>query len=270
MYTRPIIYKIYSIFTFAVSGLFFLSSLISVFVSIPETADVNPAVFTALKVFTILIAAVSLFLEYINFTSMFTFARMIQYEESNQIGPFRKPAFAFPAKFYSKFGTIITLITFICSFLYAIGLIIFDSVIHQAFLAIPIIAIIMLAICNVLVYINYYARYKAFGDLLDLLSQSDPNTISINNIKDNKPGLLRAYCSFLYIFSMVCLFAILIFEVFNILRLAMQIGIVATLIIFVSILIIWAVFFINMAVTGCFFDNHAKMLEHYMIKYKLI
>lgn len=270
MYSRPIIYKIYSIFVFALSAIYFLANIVSTIYYVPENTDIDPSALTGLKVFSIFVAVVVLFFAYVNFTSMFTFAQMIQYENSNQTGPFKKLRFVFPAKFYSKFGTIITLITFILSFVYVIALIILDSVIHETFMSIPIFAIIILVVCNVLVYINIYARYKAFGDLLNLLEKSDPDPMAINNIKENKPGLLRAYCNFLYGFSIVCLVIILVYMLFNIMGLAMQIGIGSTLLIYLYLLMLWAVFFINMAVTGCFFDNHAKMLEHYMIKYNLL
>ena len=130
MYSRPIIYKIYSIFVFALSAIYFLANIVSTIYYVPENIDIDPSALTGLKVFSIFVAVVVLFFAYVNFTSMFTFAQMIQYENSNQTGPFKKLRFVFPAKFYSKFGTIITLITFILSFVYVIALIILDSVIH--------------------------------------------------------------------------------------------------------------------------------------------
>lgn len=274
MYTRPVLYKIYSIYTFVVAALSFLSSLAILFIpiSVPLAFQNNIAsnVMVIVKVCTITISVLSLFFAYVNFSSMFTFARMIQYESTPQAGPFKKPFFALPAKFYSKFGLIITMITFIVSVISVIVIIITESVSHSVFLAIPVLKLLPFIIYIVLVYITYYVRYKAFGDLLSLLTKTEPDPLTLNDIKENKPGVLRAYCGFLYIFAFVFLAALIVLGIVFAGTISSAIGIAGTVFLYIITFTGFIVYFIELAITGCYFDNLAKMLEHYMIKYKLL
>ena len=280
MYTRPIFFKIYSIFTLVTAVLSFLSSMTSLFAvdmiieelsktsSIPS--DMQSVVSIAVKVSCIPSAIVALFFSYISFSSMFAFARMIQHEESKNTAPFRKPWFVLPAKFYSKFGTVITYIFFAVSAVDILIMIITYSVTHSAFLAVPVLPIIPILLVNVLVYITYYARYKAFGDLLNLLSKSEPDPLVLNDIKENKPSVLRGFCGFLYIMVFVILAVLVILAIVFAGTISAVIGAGATAVIYVIAFLLYVVCFIELAITGCYFDNLAKMLEHYMIKYKLL
>lgn len=270
MYTRPVLYKIYSIYTIAVAALSFLSSIAILFVAVPTKGIDIPYVDVIIKSCAITTSVISLFFAYVNFSSMFTFAQMIQYENSPQPGPFKKPPFVLPAKFYSKFGFAITMITFLISLVSVIVLIITESVVHQTFFAVPVLKIIPFILFIVLVYITYYVRYKAFGDLLDLLSKSEPDPLTLNNIKENKPGVLRGYCVFLFGFAFAVLAALIVLGFIFAGTISAIVGILGTVFLYIYGFICYVIFFIELAITGCYFDNLAKMLEHYMIKYKLL
>lgn len=277
MYTRPILYKIYSVIIIVVAGVSFLSSIIALFTfdaavkKLPFIGESNlMAVYLVIKICLVLLALVSLFFAYMDFSSMFTFADMIQYERSSKDEIFKKRAFVLPAKFYSQFGKVITYISFVISLISIIVLIISYSVIHGAFLAIPIIRLIPIILGCVLVYITYYARYKAFGDLLNLLSRRNPDAYTLSEIKENKTTLLRGYCTFLYITAFLTLAILLVLGIVFARTLSGVLGIGGTIFVYVLAFLGYLVYFLELAIIGCYFDNLAKMVEHYMIKYKLL
>lgn len=120
------------------------------------------------------------------------------------------------------------------------------------------------------VYVTYYAKYKAFGDLLEIISVKEPDEIMKNSLKENKPNLLRGYCVFLFILAILSAVGIAVLLFLTVSPVAAIFGIAGAVVYTVAIIISGFITFLCLAIMGCFFDNLAKMPEHYMIKYHLM
>lgn len=273
MYTRPIIYKLYSIIVIVFAALGFIGSIISGFSFTSTLSKYMPflsGLSGAVMALFVIVSLISLFFSYIEFSSMFTFAEMIEYENSNSMYPFEKKAFVLPAKFYKGYGSVIFYITLFFQAIVIIATIISASIEKQAFICLPVIPIIISLLSLVLTYIVYYAKYKAFGDLLTVVSKKEIDQTTKESLKENKPNLLRGYCTFLFVIAILSSIAVivLIFFMFNPLSSTLGTGIAIA--ISAIYLVLGILLFLSFSITGCYFDNLAKMLEHHMIRFKMI
>lgn len=216
---------------------------------------------TVFKVVSIITGVLSLFFSYIEFSSMYTFAEMIEYEKSNTTYPFQRKAFVLPPQFYKKFGSAIFYIVFIIQMITIIILTIVSSVQTKSFITIPLIPVAGCVFSMVLIYITYYSKFKVFGDLLEIVSVKEVTEPMKCSLKENKSGLLRGYCAFLFIIAIIS--AILMIVLGFILTGTLGLGA------FIGFAVLAVICFICLSIVGCYFDNLAKMVEHYMIKYKL-
>lgn len=279
MYTRPMIYKVYSIIVFVIACISFLSNIAmllipaDLFLNLPiqtKETEMITLLINVIKWSSVPSCIISLFFAYVEFSSMFTFSDMINYVRGNSNTPFQKRAFVLPAKFYIKFGNVITFISFVVSTVCVIVMIISYSITQKAFLAIPVLRILPVILSLILVYITYYVRYRAFGTLLNLLSKNNPVEGDVFEVKDNKPGLLRGYCTFLFIFAFVFLAVLVVICFIFAGTISSAIGVLGTVIVYLVFLLGFVVYFLELAVTGCYFDDLAKMVENYWIKYNLL
>lgn len=273
MYTKPIIFKVYSIILIVFAALGFIGSIISGFSLANMVSNYLPFLhgFSAIVMILVVITSlVSLFFSYIEFSSMFTFAEMIEHEVSNSIQPFEKKSFVLPAKFYKGYGSVIFYITLFLQGIIIIATIISASIEKQAFICLPVLPIIISLLSIALTYIVFYAKFKAFADLLEIVSKKEVDQVTKESLKENKPNLLRGYCTLLFVIAILSSIAIiaLIILMFNPLSGALGTGgaiAVSIISIFIGVLL-----FLSLSITGCYFDNLAKMLEHHMIIFKMI
>ena len=275
MYTRPIIYKVYSVIIFAFSIFSFLGSIATLFIpfdTLPDLGSLASVINTAaviIKIGLLISTLLTLFFAYTEFSSMFCFADMIDYEKSGAVFPFEKKNFVMSANVYRKFGTIIFYINMVIALISTIVCIISYSIVKQAFIALPVIPLLGITFSTVLVYIQYFCKYNAFSDLLDVVSVKNPTNQMLDRLKTNKPNTLRGFCVFLYVIAIIFSVAVII----NLFLLGGQIfslNIYAGIFLSVFIIVCSALIVLSLSVTGCYYDNLAKMLEHYMIKYKMI
>lgn len=275
MYTRPIIYKVYSVIIFAFSIFSFLGSIATLFIpfdTLPDLGSLASVINTAaviIKIGLLISALLTLFFAYTEFSSMFCFADMIDYEKSGAVFPFEKKNFVMSANVYRKFGTVIFYINMVIALISTIVCIISYSIVKQAFIALPVIPLLGITFSTVLVYIQYFCKYNAFSDLLDVVSVKNPTNQMLDRLKTNKPNTLRGFCVFLYVIAIIFSVAVII----NLFLLGGQIfslNIYAGIFLSVFIIVCSALIVLSLSVTGCYYDNLAKMLEHYMIKYKMI
>ena len=284
MYTKPIIYKAYSIVVAIFSFLLLLGSVISLF-SVPsdvfnglssvqgvgaDGVEAIKAVFIGIKIAFLIVVIVSVFFTYMDVSSIYTFAQMIEHEQSKTKAPFIKQPFTMSSKAYRRFGTIVFTVYAIISFIAIIALVISYSISQSAFLAVPVIPVAINLLTLFLYYITYYCRYKTFSDLLDVVSSEEPSVITLDNLKENKSGVLRGYCIFLFAVTMLLIAATVVGIIVIAGPVISAVGfglfwVVAALIVIPSVLAI-----LSLCVIGCYFDNLAKMLEHYQIKYNLL
>ena len=272
MYSRPIIYKVYAVLS-AIAGIIaFISSIVTAFqtsLGIFEQIDFIRNVVIGIKIVLVVSSLIALFFVYMDFSSMFTFAEMIEYEQRGDKTPFLKKEFVLSAKAYRSFGSVIFFIDLIISLIAGIILTIVYSASKNAFIALPLLPLLFLVISVALAYITYYCRYKGFADVLELISSDKAKSTTLEKLKENNTGVLRFYCNLLYVLSILLLIGIVILLVFIGGTFFEVLGAFAwvpiCMIIFTGI-----IYVLCLAVTGCFFDNLAKMIEHYQIENNLL
>lgn len=275
MYTRPIIYKVYSVIIFAFSIFSFLGSIATLFIpfdTLPDLGSLASVINTAaviIKIGLLISTLLTLFFAYTEFSSMFCFADMIDYEKSGAVFPFEKKNFVMSANVYRKFGTIIFYINMVIALISTIVCIISYSIVKQAFIALPVIPLLGITFSTVLVYIQYFCKYNAFSDLLDVVSVKNPTNQMLDRLKTNKPNTLRGFCVFLYVIAIIFSVAVII-SLFLLGGQIFSLNIYAGIFLSVFIIVCSALIVLSLSLTGCYYDNLAKMLEHYMIKYKMI
>ena len=274
MYARTIIYKIYAVILLVGAILGTVSSLSFALFSFGDLFAFLPSSITTiinvLKFISVIIALLSFFFTYVEFSSMFALCDMIDYEKSNSTQPMIKRGFIFSGKVYRTFGTVIFSISFLVTVIACLVIIISSSVEHSTFICVPLIPILVYVFPLIFTYICYYVKFKSIGDLLDLTTANTVTSVNIMALKENKPSLLRGYCTFLYVLDIiqVIAFIILMFIVFGTICDAVGTGYALVVVVILSVVEI--INFISIGIVGCFFDNIAKMVEHYQIKYKVL
>lgn len=286
MYIKPKIYRGFSIFVLVSGMLGFLSSVVSCafyfnasnykkILGIPVEVlpdETRQALFTyvgIIGVALIIVSAITVIFNYMDFSSMFQFADLIEHEERKDDRPVNKRPFVFSPKAYKNFGTVIFTINFVIFLFVIIGIIIAKSIANSVFVALPLIPIGFIALDLLVVYITYYMRYKAFGDVLEAAMEPDqknPSVMVKENLKDNKTGVLRGWGTFLF----VCCFLVTILTVTGIILTAVFLPKETHFILIFYIVVSWIISVISLSITSCFYDNLAMMLERKLIKYDLI
>lgn len=272
MYSKPIIYKVYSIITIVFASIGFIMTLFqavatdnSLLSKIPYIGDL----LTVFKVISIITGVLSLFFSYIEFSSMYTFAEMIEYEKSNTTYPFQRKAFVLPPQFYKKFGSAIFYIVFIIQMITIIILTIVSSVQTKSFITIPLIPVAISMLTIMLIYITYFAKFNSFGDLLEIMSSKEATESMKCNLKSNKSNLLRGYCVFLFVIAIISMILMIILGLIIWSPMSAVIGSSGAFAVFIGLIVVGVINFIYMSILGCYFDNLAKMVESYVIKYRL-
>lgn len=273
MYTRTIIYRAFSIIILIAAGISLASSIVFA-ANIGNLSGYLPgnlkSITGIITVILVISSLLSFLLSYFDFSSMYVFADLIDYEKSKSTMPFKKKAFIFPAKLYIAYGNLIFTIVFILSIIAAAICIITSSVQHKDFISLPVIPLLGNFLTVVFCYIQYLARFKGIGDLMDILSATEPTQKHLESLQGYKTGLLRGYCVFLFIVDTIFAIGIIIalFALYNPMVTLLGSGITFTT--YIMIIFASAILILSNAVYGCFYDNLAKMIEHYQIKYKLI
>lgn len=272
MYTKPIYYKIYSVVTLILSVIVFISDLVSIFAfyGFFHRLIPNNPILISVMVLSVIVSLIAMFFSYINFSSVFGFAKMIEYENSNPTAPMKKLPYLFPAKVYHRFGSVITGIVAAIGAVGIIALVIITSIATKTFISLPVIPIVIISLLIFLTYLNYFLRYKAFADLYDVVTIQEANEILKVRLKENRTNFMRGYCVFLYIVSILTGIGALAAIILAFSALASIVGVISALLISLLEIVFIAIVIICMAITGCYYDNLAKMLEHYMIKYNII
>lgn len=117
MYTKPVLFTIYSFFIFvfsiaaSVAAMFeadFIAKTAAEFVvdrwkteleAIGGPVSPFQVVYVACFILIVLFCVIVLFYSYVEFTAMFSFAKMIEHENSDSSQPFRRMRFVLPPKF---------------------------------------------------------------------------------------------------------------------------------------------------------------------------
>lgn len=279
MYTKPIYYKIFSIIILVTT---ILSALCSMIVSImfscgliaipfPNT-DINLYVGVFLAVFSVVSFVVSFFTGYMEFSSMFVFANMINHELSDTAEPFVKRGPFLSAKVYKGYGNVLFFINLFSCIVFAIINICTSSFSSCSLgvLAIPVIPLAIYAVSCLFTYIYYLLRYNSIGTLIDITSSKELNQSQIESLKEIKTGYLRGFCVFLFIVDVVIAIGTIVGLFFAFKPMADIFGVYFAIWAVVLSIFYLIVQLLTIAIYGCYFDNIAKMVEHHQIKHKLI
>ena len=286
MYTKPTIYRAFSIYRLVSGALAFLFSVVSGIIYgiagttgklfglsfmeyLPaELSSFISGFFWVMSVVLILTSAISFFFCYMDFSSMFQFADLIEHEQRGINAPIRKRSFVLSPKAYKAFGNVVFTIYMILCFISAVVVIIVNSVAHDIFIAVPLIPIAIMGLSLFIIYITYAMRYKAFGDVLEVATEADQNDPSAQvkeSLQENKTGILRGWCTTLFVICVILTILTIVSCILIACNLPAPISIIAIVVMIVA----WFVSIITNAVTGCFFDNLATMVERKLIKYNL-
>lgn len=279
MYTKPIYYKIFSIIILVTTilsalGLMIVSIMIScglIAIPFPYT-DINVYVGILLAVFSVVNFAVSFFTGYMEFSSMFVFANMINHELTDTVEPFAKRGPFLSAKVYKGYGNVIFFINFFACIVFAIIDICTSTFASCSFgvLAIPVIPLVIYAVSCLFTYIYYLLRYNSIGTLIDITSSKELNQNQIDSLKEIKTGYLRGFCVFLFIVDVVIAIGTIVGLFFVYKPMVDIFGVYFAILSVVLSVFYLIVQLLTIAIYGCYFDNIAKMVEHYQIKHKII
>lgn len=268
MYTKPIIYKIYSFVLAAASVIAIGSAIYSFILLAPEIF--NPFGFMSI-VYTlayIVGLAFTVWFAYLEFTMMFTFADMVKHELKED-GTLFKRRLAPSGKKYRLSGSIVFYAVLMIMIVTVIILVISSSIELGAFISVPVIPLLIVALIVFLVHVIFNCRYNTFGAVLDIKETDDPKIPEQNRLKETNPNTLRAFCVILFVLCAAVLVGTVYVCIAESSTLACALGIPTWLAVVIYICS-GLISIVEMAIMGCFFDNLARMQEHYMIKYKLI
>ncbi len=284
MYTNPRLYKVMSVILLVIDCIGALSILgtgisLSSILGIPGIGDFVPeaigSLTTGISIAFYVVVPILLFFAYMKFSSVYTFANLIERENREDFTPYRgKGLLSAPASLYQKFGYAIFLIELLVSIVAAIAIIIMSSVANNTFITVPLIPIICLGIGVLFTYATYYIRYKTFGDILDVAKNKDRELTAMQaeSIRKANTGVLRAYCVFMFIMCILSAIIAVVGSVLAFVFITPMFDGAVFIAIYVALGLIFssAMNIANFATTGCFCDNLARMAERLMIKHNLI
>lgn len=273
MYTRPIIFKIYSVVVIVFAILGFISSITQLFIPNNPLLSLIPnldAIFTAIKIVSVIASMITLFFGYIEFSAMYTFADMIKHENNNNVFPFKANCLTLKPKTYTTFGLIIFSIILLIQVI-SIGFIVIISLSElKQFIVLPLLTIFICALCVLFAFITYYLKYKAFGTLLEIMSSYEPSKTIVDELKYIKPSMLKGFGIFLLVISGISTIGLIV-SLIKILMIIIGLFEVGIAIAFCfGVLILGLIIVLSIVVIGLYYINLGKMSEHYMIKYKLV
>lgn len=279
MYTRPVFYKVYSIFMLIAAVLTFVSGFIMLFTPVFDIAirsalksafsseEVEAYVIVAKLlgfVFSVVLSALSLFLEFAFYSD---FAAVVRHEKRDDRTTFPANCLSFSTGFLKVLGIIIFIYQAVTFLIPAIIFMVLSFRFGNAFLGI-IIVVIALAV-SLWYFIHYFLRFRAFDDTVKSLMKTKLTEQDKVRLLRNKPNLFRAVCRFLYgvaVAMFILPIALLIVFVFIKAENLAYYTLVATPFYWLSCI----VYALSLGVVGCMYDNLAMAMEHEMIKYRLI
>ena len=268
MYTKPIVYKVYS-FIIAISCVLAIGGTIVSFFS-NASAIFSPFEFKSVIHILAFIVSLAIYVWFglTEFTMMYTFSDMVAHELKDD-GTLFKKKLGFSGKVYRLTGSLVFYAVLMVSIITFIVLTLSQTFESGIIIVLPLIPLALIAVVVFFVHIVFNTRYNAFGAVLDIKQTDDPKIPEMNRLKESNPNLLRAFTVILFAFCAITIIGAIITCAAFAGDIAEQIG-CSTAVAVIATICSTILSVIEMAILGCFFDNLAKMQEHYMIKYKLI
>ena len=269
MYTKPIVYKVYS-FIIALSA---VSAFCGTVISFISEADQIFSPFSFMSVLYLLIylagLAASAWLGYIEFSAMYTFADMITHELADD-GTLFKRGLALPGKVYRTTGSLVFYAAMTVALVSAVVLTVLASAEHDIFIAVPVLPLIVMAAALFFINICYNCRFGAFGAVLEIKETEDPRATEQNLLLETNPNTLRAFSRILFVIVLLVVAGVIIALAIGVEAITEALSLESQALTAVLLIVGGLLTVIELSILGCFFDDLAKMQEKYLIKYHLI
>lgn len=248
MSKKSIIYKIYSVCLLLLSGFSVIASLIFLIRS-----------FNALSLLSLICSLISFFFIYVEFSSIYSFSDMLEYDRKGISGTFKRKSFVFSPKFYKSYGFVIFVI---CCILMSISSIagIVVSLVLKTNIIFTLISILIFAFCVLLMYITYNLRYKAFSGLFSLFETGDDS-----ELRNQKPHYLRMYGAFSIVMFVISTVFLLVLSVVSITAVTTVFGLWKILFGLICFLVL-VICCVPLLVNCMLYIDMADMTEKYMTR----
>lgn len=173
MYSRPTVYKIYSIVSAIFAIYTFIQCIINAFilpVGLFSNIQAVANLLTTTKIIMIVFAVINLFFAYMDFSSFYCFSKLVDYDLQSKEQGTVLPGFILPPNVYKMYGKILYWLSVIC-FLLSIIVSIAIGVSTGVFIALPL-TILISGIGIPLLYFTIYTRYTKIAELMASLNEN--------------------------------------------------------------------------------------------------
>lgn len=212
--------------------------------------------FSAVSIIAFVSSLVSLFMAFVDFSSIFTFADMVKCNSEDSNCAFKRKPFVFSPAFYKNYGFVIFIVYGILMLISLISEIIISLTIQINFLVVFCL-VLLSAFSLLLMYITYNLRYKAFSGLLSYFDSGD-----YSEINNQKPNLLRLYGAFSAVVAVIMSIFLIVLTILFIGLTSSSLGIWSLLTIPLSILVL-AISLIPLIAKCLLYIDISEMLEQY-------
>ena len=288
MYTRPVIYKVFSIIMLVAGALVlaggiiafaspgFTDTLTAVFKEMTADADTADGLANATKigifVCSIIVSVLTYFLEFVFFASFSRFANHMKIKDNT---PLPQNTTLISTSLMKVLGIIVFVVN---AAPFVFGIVVFVIAMIYSLIAgglagflFGLLIVLMIALYGLLValyYIHYIVRFRAFDAVVSIAKKSNASEEDKRRLAKINSNIPRGMCSFLYGFSIAFFIlpaAILMFLIF--IKAESAAGQ------YLAKWYIWLpsniVVVLLLSIYGCMYDNLAMGMEHEMIKYRL-
>lgn len=282
MYTRPAIYKVFSIFMLISAGLVFIQGVVTLFTPILDsgvtattgylfgdsTATAVVGILAIYKIISFVFSTLlSVLMYYYEFAFFNSFSHLVRYELKNERIPFPNNGRGLSAGVMKVLGIILFVFLTLNIISYGIIVTVALFALQQGFWGV-IAALIFLMLIFYLA-VHYIVRPHAFGDVIRFVQKTEINAEDKLLLQRHNSVFIRGMCSVLFGVFIAYIVLALIAFVAGIVFLSQIIGIWVWL--FVPAYLVSAVAVaLKISVYGCMYDNLAMTIEHELIKYRMV
>lgn len=286
MYTRPMIYKVFSIIMLVFAGIIFVEGLISLF--LPFESVLNPlqdfvgkdavgslkAAIVLVKVlvfvFSTVVSVLMLFLEFAYF---YSFSNIVRRQKDDSRAPFSPKELVCPVPMLKVFGIIVFVVQAIRAVSGGITVLsiiqLLDGI--SGFLAglLTTLTVLVTAAEIVFFVFHYIVRFNIFGHLVEFISKDKPGDEDKDKLKQTNSQIATNMCYILFALDAVFCVASVILIIVAVANLVPVIG-AAALALLIPSLILMVAEALYISVYGCMYDNLAMAIDHEKIRYRML
>lgn len=201
MYSRPTVYKVYSIVSAIFAIYTFLQCIISAFtlsLGYLDSIQTVSSILTVVKVIMIVFAFCNLFFAYMDFSSFFCFSKLIAFDKESKEHEIDLPTFILAPNVYKIYGKVLY---WLCVTLMVLGVVLslIIGFVTGIFYMLPV-AIVIAGIGIPFLYFTIYTRYIKISELME--------TVKVNKVLKFEKSLsdyciYRQYSKLFYVLSVL-------------------------------------------------------------------